>query len=205
MNIRIMVTVVVVLAATACTVRSSGEPAPENRGATSDTRYADILPPRPAELDLRDVDPCTDLLTDRQLRELRYDLGYARPPVPDHSDIHGGPDCTFSSTSSGGSDNRNVVTLVGISTTEGALTWVTDPARVPENRPDVVAVDRYSALVLPNPALPDDCLVVVDTAEGQYLEVSAGPAMGEQPSADPYCAEAERVAGMAIQTISATR
>lgn len=204
MNIRIMVTIVVVaLSATACIVRGSGDPAAPT--STSGTRYADILPPRPAELDLRDVDPCTDLLTDRQLRDLRYDLGYARPPLPDNSDIHGGPDCTFSSTGSAGGDDRNVVTLVGISTTEGALTWVTDPARVPETRPDVVAVDRYSALVLPNPRLPDDCLVVVDTAEGQYLEVSAGPAVGEHPSPDPYCAEAERVADMAIQTISANR
>lgn len=205
MNVRIIVTTAVIAAAAGCAVRSGGDPVPTSTTASSDTRFADILPPRPAELDLRDVDPCSDLLTTGQLRELRYDLGYARPPRPDNSDIHGGPDCTFSSTGGAGGVDRNVRTLVGISTTEGALAWVTDPRRAPDTRPDVVTVSGFSALVLPHPKLPDDCLLVVDTAENQYLEVAASPAVGEEPSADPYCAEAERVAGMAIQTISATR
>lgn len=208
MNIRIIITALAISATVAgCTVHSSGDPLP-TRTSTSDPsepRFADILPPRPGELDLTGVDPCADLLTEQQLRELRYDLGYARPPRPDHSDIHGGPDCTFSSTGGAGGVDRNMLTLVGISTSEGALTWVTDPDRAPANRPDVVTVDRYSAIVLPHPKLPDDCLVVVDTAEGQYLEVAVGPAVGEGAGADPYCAEAARVAGMAIQTISASR
>lgn len=205
MNVRIIVTAAVVVAAAGCAVRSGGDPVPTTTTAASDTRFANILPPRPAELDLSDVDPCTELLTTGQLRELRYDLGYARPPRPDNSDIHGGPDCTFSSTGGAGGVDRNIRTLVGISTTEGALAWVTDPHRTPEAEPDVVTVDGFSALVLPHPKLPDDCLLVVDTAENQYLEVTVSPAVGEEPAADPYCAEAERVAGMAIQTISATR
>lgn len=205
MNVRIIVTAAVIAAAAGCAVRSGGDPVPASTTATSDTRFADILPPRSAELDLSDVDPCSDLLTTGQLRELRYDLGYARPPRPDNSDIHGGPDCTFSSTGGAGGVDRNVRTLVGISTTEGALAWVTDPRRAPDTKPDVITVSGFSALVLPHPKLPDDCLLVVDTAENQYLEVTASPAVGEEPSADPYCAEAERVAGMAIQTISATR
>ncbi|MGB3437682.1 MAG: DUF3558 domain-containing protein [Actinophytocola sp.] len=200
-------TVAITATMAGCAVRSGGDPKPASTSTTetSDTRFADLLPPRPDELNLRNVDPCSELLTEQQLRELRYDLGYARPPLPDHSDIHGGDDCTFSSTGSAGGVGRNLRTLVGISTTEGALAWVTDPHRAPETRPVVVTVDRYSALVLPHPLLPDNCLVVVDTAEGQYLEVWVSPALGEETSVAPYCSEAERVASMAIQTISASR
>ncbi|MGB3439465.1 MAG: DUF3558 domain-containing protein [Actinophytocola sp.] len=203
-----MLAALTVAVTAACAARTGDQERQDDQRtdvAAYDSRFADILPPRPGELDLTGVDPCADLLTEPQLRELRYDLGYARPPLPDHSDIHGGDDCTFSSTGGAGGVDRNFGTLVGISTTEGALTWVTDPHRAPDTRPDVVTVEKYSAIVLPHPKLPDDCLVVVDTAEGQYLEVAVSPAVGEDDSADPYCQEAARVAGMAIQTISAAR
>jgi hypothetical protein len=166
-----------------------------------DSRFEDILPPRIRELNLAAVDPCTDLFTEPQLRELRYDLGYARPPLPDHSDIHGGPDCTYSSTGAAGGVDRNMVALIGISTTEGALVWITDPYRMLKSRPTVVIVAGYAAIVLPHPKFPDNCLLVVDTAEGQYLEVAVGPARGKDDTYDPYCAEAERLAGMAIGNV----
>lgn len=218
MNLRIAIAMIAAVALLAgCTVRSSGDPAATSTGSdssdpsagdgteTTDAKFADLLPPRPRELDLTGVDPCKDLLTDQQLRELAYDLGYARPPQPDHSDIHGGPDCTFSSTGLSGGTDRNMASLVGISTSEGALAWITDPARVPDTRPEVVTIEAFHALVLPHPKLADNCMVVVDTAEGQYLEVTSSQATGEGTSPDPYCTEAERVAGMAIQTISASR
>jgi hypothetical protein len=184
---------------------SGGDPSASPTGETSDPKYADLLPPRPRELDLTGVDPCADLLTDQQLRELDYDLGYARPPLPGKSNIHGGPDCTFASNGGAGGSDRNVSSLVGISTTEGASTWVTDPAREPDTRPEVADIEGFSALVLPNPRFPDDCLVVVDTAEGQYLQVSSGESTGGADDPAPFCQEAKTVAGMAIQTVSASR
>jgi hypothetical protein len=189
----------------------SGEPSPGKKSGTpptsetSDSKFADLLPPRPRELDLTGVDPCTELLTDQQLRELDYDLGYARPPLPGKSNIHGGPDCTFASNGGAGGSNRNMSSQVSISTTEGALTWVTDPAREPDTRPEVADIQGFSALVLPNPRFPDDCLVVVDTAEGQYLQVASGESSGSADDPAPFCQEAKTVAGMAIQTISASR
>lgn len=193
-----------------CAVGVSGEPLPGKHFATPSTsassgpKYPDLLPPRSHELDLSGVDPCTGLLTTQQLRQLDYDLGYARPPLPDHSDIHGGPDCTFASNGGAGGASRNMRSLVGISTTEGALAWVTDPAREPDRRPRVVDIQGFSALVLPHPKIPDDCLVVVDTAEDQYLEVASSSSTGDGADADPYCAEATHVAGMAIQTVLTT-
>jgi Protein of unknown function (DUF3558) len=216
-NIRTIIVMIGALATLAgCTVRSSGDPSPTSADGssssptsatteTTDPKFANLLPPRPRELDLAGVDPCKDLLTEGQLRELAYDLGYARPPQPDHSDIHGGPDCTFSSTGRSGGTDRNIRSLVGISTTEGALAWVTDPARVPDTRPEVVTVEGFHALVLLHPKIAGNCLVVVDTAEGQYLEVTSSQATGEGTGPEPFCAEAERVAGMAIKTISASR
>jgi hypothetical protein len=195
--------VLLALVAAGCTVHSVGEPKPAAH--QTDTEFADLLPPRPRELVLTGVDPCTDLLTDQQLRDLDYDLGYASPPVPGHDDIHGGRTCGFGSNGGNGGPNRNVDTLITISTTEGALAWVTDPARKPANRPDVVTVGGFPALVLPHPSLPDDCLIVVDTADGQYFDVNSGASNGKGASAEPYCQEAERVATMAIQTISASR
>jgi hypothetical protein len=164
-----------------------------------------LLPPRQRELDLTGVDPCKDLLTDKQLRELVYDLGYERSPRPSTSDIHDGPGCSFSSSRPRDQQTRDIGSLVGVSVTEGAEAWLTDPARKPDKPPEIVDIEGFSALVLPHPKLPDNCMVVVDTAESQYLEVSSSPDTGEGTSVEPYCAEAERVAGMAIQTLSASR
>jgi hypothetical protein len=204
----------VLVALSGCAVSRGGDPAPVGSTSpastsptseTTDPRFADLLPPRPRELDLTGVQPCTDLLTGQQLRELDYDRGFVRPPPADRSDIHGGPNCLFGSTALTGGPNRNMSSLVGVSTSEGALAWVTDPLRTPKDQPDVVTVEGFSALVLPHPRLPDNCLVVVDTAQGQYLEVDSSPDTGQGGGYDLYCAEAERVAAMAIQTLSATR
>jgi hypothetical protein len=212
MNIRsILVSSGVLVVLAGCTVRSGGEPIPGSESRTASTsetstpKYANLLPPRPRELDLAGVDPCADLLTNQQLRELNYDLGYARPPLPGHSLVHGGPDCTFSSNGGSGGVNRKISTQVSIATTEGALMWVTDPAREPDARPAVVGIQGFHALVLPHPDLPDNCMIVVDTAEGQYLEVSSTSADGSGKSAEPYCEEGKLVADLAIRTISASR
>ena len=184
-----------------CTVDRVAEPPPPPEVVG----YPDALPPRERVLDLTGVDPCRDLLTDGQLRELDYDLGFARPPLPGKSDIHGGPDCTYASNGGAGGRHRNIGSLVGISITEGALAWVTDPARVPDTRPDVIDIEGFFALVLPHPLLPDNCLIVVDTAENQHLGVSSTPGGGEDDEVEPYCREAARVAGMAITTLTKTR
>ena len=146
------------------------------------------------------MEPCTDLLADRQVRELDYDLGYARPPKGDRSSVHGGRTCTFSSSELSGGTSRNMLTLIGISTTAGALTTVTGTTA-----PEVVTVQEFSALVMPNSVLPDSCLVVVDTADGQYLDVSSSAVHSEGAGPQSYCDEAQTVARMALQTIAPTR
>jgi hypothetical protein len=207
-NVRALFFVVVLLgASTSCTTRGDDalSPTRSTKGSTttndtSTSPTVELLPPRARELDLSDVDPCTGLLTDEQLRELGYDLGYARPPKAESSREYDGPTCTFSSTNLSGGKSRNILTLVGISTADGVSSIT-----VSSSQPEVMRIADFSALVLPNPSLPDSCLVVVDNAEGQFLEVSSGPITSPGSGLTPYCDEAERVALMAIRTISESK
>ncbi|HEY0450930.1 DUF3558 family protein, partial [Actinophytocola sp.] len=138
-----------------------------------------------------------------QLHELDYDVGYDHPPLPDHSDFHGGPSCSFgSSRPLDGHPIRNIGALVAISTTEGADAWLTDPNRAGAELASSATIEGFPALVLPHPVLRDDCMVVVDTADKQYIEVSVGPDTGRDTVRKPYCDEAKRVSAMAIRTLT---
>jgi hypothetical protein len=203
----VAIPVLAVLAA--CTTQRTGSSAPTNtsRSASGSNSSTPVLPPRPRELDLTYVNPCTDVLTMDQLHQLAYDLGYQRQPILGKSDIHGGPSCLFSSTDPPDQPSRDLASLVLISTSEGAEVWLTDPRRKPP--PDkyrLVTVMGYPALVLPHPFIVDNCDLVVDVHKGQYLEVDSSPGTSKSgTSPDPYCAEAQKVAGMIIQNLSARK
>jgi hypothetical protein len=89
----------------------------------------------------------------------------------------------------------------------GAEVWLTDPDRKRNaNLARKTTISAFPALVLPHPSIVDNCAVVVDVHDGQYLEVDSSPSGGAKgTSPDPYCAEAQRVAEMAIQTLSGGR
>ncbi|WP_233161018.1 DUF3558 domain-containing protein [Actinophytocola xanthii] len=204
---------VLLLALPSCAVGRAGGPVADSAdGGTSGTSApsnpvsAYPMPPRTRDLDLTGVDPCTDLLTDAQLRELVYDVGYQSRPGRSTSGIHGGPGCTFSSSTPLGREGRNISVLFNVATTEGAEVWLTDPARYASARlARPATVEGFPALVVPHPRFVDSCMAVVDTADDQYLLVASEPDHTNDTSSDRYCAEAERVATMAIQTLSATR
>lgn len=168
-----------------------------------------VWPHRPRTLDLAGVDPCVDVLTPDQLRQLAYDLGYQRAPRPGTDDIDHGPTCTYSSSRAPDQPSRNIGSLVIISTAAGAQIWLTDPARSSSAalaRPTTIA--GFPALVVPHPhpRFVDNCSVVLDVADGQYLAISStSSGGGKGTSPDPYCAEAQRVAEMAIHTLSSRR
>jgi hypothetical protein len=196
----------------ACSAEKVGNPAPERTSRSSDTTPSTtttstsrLLPPRPRELDLSGVDPCTDVLTDNQLHELAYDLGYQRAPIPNTSAIDNARTCGYSSESPPDQASRDIGSLVAISLSAGAEAWLTDPARkTSADRARQAKVGEFPALVLPNPQVVDNCTVVVDVHERQYFRVdssSSGSVKGTSP--EPYCTEAQRVAGMIIQTLSA--
>jgi Protein of unknown function (DUF3558) len=218
MRVRRLLAVVAVLGMlSACTTERAGSPNPTSADRPSSPETTSrasmipsstqrLLPPRPRELDLTGIDPCADVLTGDQLRQLAYDLGYLDKPVSTKSDVHGGPACQYASNSPPDQPARSIATQIGISTSEGAEAWLSDPRRKTSaelSRPATVA--GFPALVLPHPRIVDNCGVVVDVHKGQYLDVSSSPTGGRGTGPDPYCAEAQRVAEMVIQNLSARR
>jgi hypothetical protein len=173
--------------------------------ASTSTDSSVALPPRPRQLDLKDVDPCRDVLTGSQLHQLAYDLGYQRAPQPGRSGINGGKTCTYSSSTPPDQPSRDVAALIVISTSEGVVKWLTDPQRRSSTEAGrQTVVEGFPALVIPNPSVVDNCAVIVDVHDDQYLQVDGsadGGVRGTSP--DPYCDEAQRVAGMVIETLSA--
>lgn len=215
---RILLIVTVGMLGTGCSAHRGAwtDPATESlsvgspSAASPSSRYAHLLPTRTRHVDVRDFDPCA-VLTYEQARELVYDLGWARGPLPGRSRIHGGPDCTYSSNGGTGPGgvNRDLSTSITFSFVEGVEVWITDPTRPPKDpRAEEIDPDGkgvFHALVLPHPESLDNCMVVVDTSASQALEVSSGSASGNNvASVEPFCQEAVTVATMALRTMLAT-
>jgi len=103
--------------------------------------------------------------------------------------------------------SRKIGSLISISTSEGAEAWLTDPRR--KTSADLhrkASVAGFPALILPHPSFVDDCAVVVDVHDGQYLEVDSSPGGdAEGTSPDPYCSEAGRVSGIVLRNLSARK
>jgi hypothetical protein len=158
-------------------------------------------------LDLTGVDPCSyDVLTQQQLHQLAYDLGYQRKPGPGTVGFDNGRSCGYSSSTPPDQPSRNIGSIVVISTSAGAEIWLTDPNRQGSGkRARRTTIAGFPALVMPHPRFVDNCAAVVDLHEGQYLMVESTPDGFDDTKVEPYCAEAERVAGMAVQTLSARR
>jgi Protein of unknown function (DUF3558) len=119
------------------------------------------LPPRPRDVPIGDVDPCT-LLTAAQRAELRLD----RPPQPrrEPSLLYPGDVswCTLRGTESAISISISVVTTVGIEF------WTSGQAAA-DIQP--VEVAGFPALVARSQTLDDGCNVLLDVAPGQLLDV----------------------------------
>jgi hypothetical protein len=208
---RFVAAVVMMTAVGACAVSRTGSASPEGTDPRADrvspSSTAPLLPRRPRELDISNVDPCTDVLTGDQLHQLAYDLGYQRSPIAGKSGINGGPTCTYGSTSPFDQPSRQIGSQIGVSTSEGAEAWLTDPSRkAAADLHRSATIAGFPALVLPHPDVTDFCAVVVDVHEGQYLQISSSPEGGvEDTSPDPYCSEAQRVSGIVLQNLMARR
>lgn len=214
---RLLVAAAMVCMVAACTSETTGSPSPRNTGrsntpaprttSTSSSRSTERpLPPRPRDLDISGVNPCTDVLTRDQLHKLVYDLGYLDKPIPTKSLIHGGPVCGYASSNPPDQPSRDLGSLVIISRSEGAEIWLTDPQRKrPPDKYRLTTIAGFPALVLPNPVIVTNCAIVVDVHDGQYLQVDSSANDGKGTSSDPFCAEAQRVAGMVMENLLARR
>lgn len=205
---RFVATVALLTTIGACSVNKTGSASPGGTDSrASPSSAAPLLPRRPRELDISNVNPCTDVLTGDQLHQLAYDLGYQRSPIAGKSDIHGGPTCAYGSMRPFDQPSRKIGSLIGVSTSEGAEAWLTDPHRqAAADLHRLVTVAGFPALVLPHPDIADFCAIVVDVHAGQYLEIGSSPDGGaEDTTPDPYCSEAQRVSGIVLQNLMARR
>lgn len=155
-----------------------------------------VLPPRPREVRLDGLDPCT-LLTVEQRRELELD----QPPrqLDARTDLYKG---VVRLCSIGSQQPRAVSLSVTLSVTAGI-----EVLAVP--RPNVsftlIDVQGFPALL----GVPDDpslCNVFVDVAPGQLVDIQLGDAGRKPPVPQPdLCVGAKHGADLAVASLLARK
>jgi hypothetical protein len=168
-----LVVVGVLLAACTAGPAAPAPPSGPTGGApTSDAAPSTVaLPPRPREVRLDGVDPCS-LLTP----ELRAEQGLTEEPrgSTQYTGLYRGRVALCSVTGFG---EPNVTAGLGLSTTAGVEVF--DP-RKPDASYTVIDVRGFPALLASLQRFPEFCTVAVDVADGQALDVQFADG-GNQP------------------------
>jgi hypothetical protein len=158
------------------------------------------LPPRPKELKVDGVDPCT-LLTKSQQQQLGLDAEPLRsnPNDPGQQDAKGNPGCDYGKTGS----NPRYSYLITLVPQEGADAWLREKRNV-QVRPTVVA--NYGAVTTQlGTTQRRVCNVVVDVAQGQSLDVQFSSITENAFTRDQLCQKAADGAALAVQTLGTMR
>ncbi|WP_219412952.1 DUF3558 domain-containing protein [Pseudonocardia nigra] len=175
---------------TACSAGTPGsaEPAP---APTAAEPTGLVLPPRPRELPLDDVDPCALLTpTQRETLGLTDDSSRSRSTAPGFV----GPACSIR-----GYQPRAVAINIALVTGSGIGVLTGPGATTDDITPITVA--GFPAL-LARPASADFCSVDIDTAEGQFIDVQFADGGRTPPIAqDELCRGAIEVAEQAVTTL----
>lgn len=195
---------VVAAITSACSDSASGAPHPtatQPPAATttpSPSATSQLLPPRPADLDITGMDPCK-ALTESQGKQLDYDRGWERPPIPDTDFVTNTPNCAY------GSRQREFGSLISFVTTENADRWITDPARDTGIRPTVTTISGFPTLQIIVPESKENhnnCQILIDVHDKQYIDVFSNQLVGGHVTGSaPYCAEARTVAAMVLENV----
>jgi Protein of unknown function (DUF3558) len=150
------------------------------------------IPLRPRDVPIDDVDPCT-LLTREQRAELRLD----RPPQPrrESSVLYPGE---VSSCSIRG--NEPAISFYIQTVTTAGIEFFTTGQTASEVR--LIELAGFPAAVAAPMHTDDSCKVLVDTAQGQMVDVQARSAGADSPiPEDQLCRDAERVASLVMDTL----
>jgi hypothetical protein len=169
---------------------SSGDPS-EPAGAGEPTVE---IPPRPADLPLDKVKPCT-LFTKAQLAQLKI----TDPPSPKTS---GGyfvaPGCDLEIATLETFRSYEILTV----TQEGIEPWLTGKRNVEAKLSEVAGYPAATYWLLgAHGTQAQDCATAVDVADGQELMVTADNDADRSFTLDQLCQMAETAAGMAMQTL----
>ncbi|GAA3992211.1 hypothetical protein GCM10022247_09170 [Allokutzneria multivorans] len=150
---------------------------------------------RPKDVSLKEVDPC-QVLTDEQLQQLRY----SKTRRPDKGNRLDEPQCSVGNSFG---PPPNLSSLISLVVNEDISAWLTPERQGGLASSNKITVAGFPALEMTGKRLKDDCQVVVDVADGQYLDVFSTTARERGTSPEPFCVEARRVAEMAVQTLLA--
>jgi len=190
---------------TSCSGQEPGEAVPGN-GSTGEsssgsepetpsggTEPTVAIPPRPADLPLDDVEPCS-LFTKPQLTELGIDQ---EPETGTNDDQLKGPTCTLEISSK----EPFYSFTAQLITDRGVDFWLTGERNVDAW---LVSVGDYPAVDFKTKGVDDqECITTVDVADGQQLMVDVSPL--EDVDYKKLCPMSENVAAMALQTLQTLR
>ncbi|NMH99844.1 DUF3558 family protein [Pseudonocardia acidicola] len=194
-----VVVIAVLLGVTAgCAAQDPGAAAPTPSASASASASAEpsgiMLPPRPRELGLDGVDPCS-VLSARQ----RAGLGLDGRPVAGRTGALFG---AASSCTIGGSEPREVSAGLAVVTDRG-IDVITAAGSVTDEL-TVITVAGFPAVLARPTRLRDFCSVEVDVAAGQLLDVQFAQGTRDQPiPQDQLCRDAEQVAEAALTSLLA--
>ena len=176
---------------TACASQQTGQPAPAaSTGSVPPTHLSTLsLPPRPRNVPLTGVDPCS-LLTRAQQARLGVDPGVEGQPDVNWHD----PQCGFQLTDPGTLPSYNVQTV----TNAGIQYWL-NPLLANNTKP--VSIGGFPAVDVTSKAtVANSCQTVVSVADGQMLIVQFDFPPTTTTAAQS-CVNTEQVAQAAIATL----
>ncbi|HEX3591776.1 MAG TPA: DUF3558 domain-containing protein [Pseudonocardiaceae bacterium] len=170
------------------TANEPGTPVPARVEPTT-TSVPPTLRPRPADLSLGGVDPCT-ILTLTQRTALSLDTTPVRYTDRTFDQAKA---CTIRGTASG------TVARLALVLNMSVDVWLSDEAQV---QTEPVSVGGWPALVVRTPGLDDACDVEVDTSQDQFLDVGFRDGGNTPPiPQDTLCQGAQRVAEAAVVSL----
>jgi hypothetical protein len=183
-------TAVTMMALAGCTTTQAGQATPAGSAYQVPTNGAGAisLPPRPSDIPLTGVQPCT-LLTPGQQTTLGVTAGVPGPPV---QLLDNSPTCNFRFA------DRTAEYTVAVDTVAGIQRYL-DPALADVIKP--VSVNGFPALdiTVKPPDLLQGCTTAVSVANGQMFTVDLGqPARGT--TTVQSCARTEQVAAAVLAT-----
>lgn len=146
------------------------------------------IPPRPRDLSLDGLDPCT-LFTDAQLTTLNIED--VEPGTSGSGQYSGLAECAL--------EVAEPFVEYGIlaATNEDVGEWLTGKRNVDAK---LISIGGYPAAEFNTKGVDTDCVVAVGVAEGQHLQVEMTP-WDDGFSQEDICRGSEQVAEMALQTL----
>lgn len=175
---------------------STNEPTSESSAPSSPSASpAPSIPPRPEELSLTGVDPCT-LFTEAQLDELQVDR--TRKRTNGSQQFKGALECVLEVQKQQPFYHYSVSAI----TNEGIAPWLTGKRNVEARLTEIGGFAAATFWIRGAKGTnTDGCDTSVDVAEGQQLKVFTNNDGKHSFTLDQLCQRAEEAAALAVKTL----